>query len=102
MRYFFPSSKKLRDGEIFSFIDKVFIANKVPNYGFNYFTKIWSESLIADTMYANYLLIFKELQGNYRKTDLAKLKATISILEEGKVNKGKVSNVMASPINTMK
>ena len=98
----FPCSKTLRDSEIISIIDKVFIAIEVPNSRFNNFTKIGTESLIADNACANYLVFGEEFLENWRETDLAKLEVTISILEEGKVKKGKGFNVMGSPINAMK
>ena len=65
----FPCSKKLRDSEIISVIDKVFIAIEVPNSRFNNFTKIGAESLIADNACANYLVIGKEFPQNWREAD---------------------------------
>ena len=95
-----PKQGLYTENEVLEAIDKLHLAIELPNSRFEHFEKVGEYKLIVDNACAHHFIIGNEVEYNWRDTDLAKQKVTIST-SRGTKNFGSGANVLCHPITAL-
>ena len=95
-----PKQGLYTENEVLEAIDKLHLAIELPNSRFEHFEKVGENKLIVDNACAHHFIIGNEVEFNWKETDLAKQKVTISTSRSTK-NFGSGANVLRHPITAL-
>ena len=95
-----PKKGLYTENEVLEAIDKLHLAIELPNSRFEHFERVGEYKLIVDNACAHHFIIGNEVEFNWRDTDLAKQKVTISTSRSTK-NFGSGANVLRHPITAL-
>ena len=95
-----PKQGLYTENEVLEAIDKLHLAIELPNSRFEHFEKVGENKLNVDNACAHHFIIGNEVEFNWKETDLAKQKVTISTSRSTK-NFGSGANVLAHPITAL-